>query len=122
MTAHVVNTDRCNVGNNVLFQEIAVIGGGTGYLCPTAGCGVDLNADCQNDLKVYNGNNAVGCMSSCQAHNNSAFCCDTPSDACKHSPSAHHFKRNCPEACSNPLDRNCINSCGNEDLAVVLGG
>jgi hypothetical protein len=121
MTAHVVNTDRCNVGNNVLFQEFTFIGGGTGFSCPTAGCGVDLNANCPIELEVNNGNTTVGCMSSCQAHNNRAFCCDTPSDACKHSPSAIYFKNNCPEACSNSLDSDCLNSCGEDNLGLVLG-
>jgi hypothetical protein len=65
ITAHViVNSDRCNDVQNVSFQVMPTVGGRTGFSCTTAGCDVDLNSDCPNDLKVSNDTDVVACMSS----------------------------------------------------------
>ena len=101
------------------------VGGGSGYSCTTAGCTVDLNPECPEDLKILNGSNVVACKSSCVAYNRDDYCCrgafNNP-NVCKSSPSARHFKRNCPGAYSYAYDGGTSTyTCQNTDYQIIFG-
>jgi hypothetical protein len=93
--------------------------------CATGECGVDLNPGCPDDLKIWDSFNVVACNSSCLAYNTDDYCCRGvyfPSDICKSSPSAVHFKRNCPKAYSYKYDDETSTfTCRDIDYTMVIG-
>jgi hypothetical protein len=101
------------------------VGGGSGYSCGTAGCTVNLNPGCPNDLKVSSGGKVVACKSSCLAYNTDQYCCrgsyNNP-NVCKSSPSAVYFKNNCPKAYSFAYDDTTSTfTCQNTDYDIIFG-
>jgi hypothetical protein len=90
---------------------------GSEYWCGSANCTVDLNLECPNDLKVFDGDNVLACKSSCLAYDTDECCCRgefSDLESCKSSPSAVYFKNNCPVAYSYAYDvgtstSNCYN-------------
>jgi hypothetical protein len=100
-------------------------GGGDGYSCGTAGCTVDLNPGCPEDLKVWNGGNVVACKSSCLAYNTDEYCCRgafNDPNVCKSSPSAIFFKSNCPGAYSYAYDDTTSTfTCRDTDYDIIFG-
>jgi hypothetical protein len=82
-------------------------GSGSGYWCGSANCTFDLNLECPDDLKVFDGDNVVACKSSCLAYDTDEYCCRgefSDLESCKSSPSAVYFKNNCPVASSYAYD------------------
>ena len=99
--------------------------GGSEYSCTTAGCTVDLNPGCPDDLSVTDGGIVVACNSSCLAYNRDDYCCRgrfNDPNVCKSSPSAQHFKRICPRAYSYAYDSETSTfTCLSTDYNIIFG-
>ncbi|XP_061370670.1 pathogenesis-related thaumatin-like protein 3.5 [Gastrolobium bilobum] len=93
--------DGYNVGMGVKAT------GGTGD-CQYAGCIVDLNGHCPEELQVTeDGGSVVACKSACTAFNTPEFCCtgehSTP-QSCRPTQYSELFKSACPSAYSYAYD------------------
>jgi hypothetical protein len=117
----ILNTDKHNGGQNVSFQVLPTFVGGGGFFCTTAGCAINLNNGCPEDLKEYSGPNVVGCKSSCLAYNTDEYCCRGAfQTTCVASPSAVYFKDNCPGILSFPRDTTGTFICQNTDYDIFF--
>jgi hypothetical protein len=101
------------------------ISGGSGYWCTTAECSVDLNLECPDDLKAFDGGNVVACKSSCLEYDTDETCCRgefSDLESCKNSTSAVYFKSNCPKAYSYPYDdATSTFACSLIDYSIQIG-
>ncbi|MFS8006840.1 putative Thaumatin family [Helianthus anomalus] len=82
--------------------------GGSGHICSSTGCMVDLNSACPSALKVINlDGEGVACRSACEVFGQHEYCCSgaygTP-DTCQPSSYSQVFKSACPRASSYPYD------------------
>ncbi|KAM7523118.1 hypothetical protein LguiA_013020 [Lonicera macranthoides] len=101
-TFDVSNVDGFNLPLSITPQ------GGAGPNCTTTSCGVDINADCPQELVVKDANGAaVGCKSACLAFKTPQYCCtgsfDTP-QTCPPTNYSMFFKQRCPQAYSFAYD------------------
>ncbi|TBU58546.1 thaumatin-like protein [Dichomitus squalens] len=111
--------------NNQDFYDVSLVDGfnlpaeitfANGVNCPTAGCPVDLVANCPSQLKgPFDSNgSAVGCKSACDANldgnpNDSANCCTGSFNSAATCPPSgvqfySYFKGNCPDAYAYAFD------------------
>jgi hypothetical protein len=116
-----LNTDRYNVGHNVLFQVKPTSMHGRRNFCTTAGCVFNLNDDCPEDLKVKVDNNVIACRSSCLAYNTDEYCCrGFYKHTCAPSPSAVYFKGRCPDILSFDQDSTGKFFCANTNYNIFF--
>jgi hypothetical protein len=106
------------------LQISPYLGTDVGYWCGVANCSVDLNLECPDDLKVFDGDNVVACMSSCLAYDTDEYCCRgefSDLESCKSSPSAVYFKSNCPVAYSYAYDDGTSAfTCSDVDYTIIF--
>ncbi|KAM7523111.1 hypothetical protein LguiA_013013 [Lonicera macranthoides] len=101
-TFDVSNVDGFNLPLSIAPQ------GGAGDRCITTSCGVDINADCPQQLAVRDANGAtIGCRSGCNAFNTPQECCTGSSNdpqVCQPTGFSMFFKQRCPQAYSYGYD------------------
>ncbi|KAE9456948.1 hypothetical protein C3L33_11156, partial [Rhododendron williamsianum] len=97
-------------GYNLPILVVPQGGSGTSD-CKTAGCIVDLNAQCPWELSVTEseGNGIVACKSPCVRFGNPEYCCSgayNSPETCKPTLYAELFKKACPLSYSYVFDQN----------------
>ncbi|CAH8358366.1 unnamed protein product [Eruca vesicaria subsp. sativa] len=77
--------------------------------CISAGCLVDLNNTCPEDLGLFTGGKQIGCSSDCQKYNTKEICCThdfKSKQRCKKTMYMQNFERACPLVFSYAFDDN----------------
>ncbi|KAL0659322.1 hypothetical protein Bca4012_079907 [Brassica carinata] len=77
--------------------------------CITAGCLVDLNKTCPEDLGLFTGGKQIGCSSACQKYDTKEICCThdfRSKQRCKTTMYTHNFEQASPLAFSYAFDDN----------------
>ncbi|EOA18051.1 hypothetical protein CARUB_v10006497mg, partial [Capsella rubella] len=75
--------------------------------CIPAGCVVDLNKTCPEDLKTFSGEKLVACSSSCQESGAPEICCTNDyksKENCKPTTYTNNFESACPSAYAYAYD------------------
>ncbi|ESQ55583.1 hypothetical protein EUTSA_v10026829mg, partial [Eutrema salsugineum] len=91
--------------------------------CFAAGCMVDLNKTCPNDLDLFTGGKQIGCISSCLKYGTREICCShdfKSKQKCKPTMYTRNFERDCPLAYSYLFnDNNSTLTCPDSTDFVV---
>jgi hypothetical protein len=125
-----------NGANGLDFYDVSLVDGynlpmtvvpkgGTGGMCNTTGCVVDMNGACPTELKVMSaGDESVACKSACEAFGDPQYCCSgayaSPA-TCKPSSYSEFFKSACPLAYSYAYDDGTSTfTCASADYVVTF--
>ena len=91
--------------------------------CISAGCLVDLNKTCPEDLGFFTGGKQIGCISACKKYNTKEICCTNDfrsKQRCKRTMYTKNFEQACPLAYSYAFeDNNSTIRCPNSTDFVV---
>ncbi|ESQ55582.1 hypothetical protein EUTSA_v10024677mg [Eutrema salsugineum] len=91
--------------------------------CIAAGCMVDLNKTCPDDLDLFTDGKQIGCISACRKYNTREICCThdfKSKQKCKPTIYTRNFERDCPLAYSYAYnDNNSTLTCPDSTDFVV---
>ncbi|KAF3590592.1 hypothetical protein DY000_02026836 [Brassica cretica] len=93
VNSYTINVER---GYNL---PLLVVPSQPSQTCITAGCLVDLNKTCPEDLGLFTGGKQIGCSSACQKYDTKEICCThdfRSKQRCKTTMYTHNFEQALP--------------------------
>lgn len=85
------------------------------HTCISAGCLVDLNKTCPEDLGLFMGRKQIGCISACNKYETKEICCTNDfrsKQRCERTMYSQNFEQACPHAYSYAFeDHNSTVTC-----------